>query len=225
MATLYDNKTTTPTHDSTDVTSDRNAELHNSGISDAYRFLTETVDRQLSDIKNARAAARATYSSTIEVERPVPTERIAPKTMPTYEPAPQATPYKRERVASDLFRAETLDRAIRNNVPTEEVFVPVEVPVARIEEVPSFETEAKVSLSTFAKTVMAVFSAVIVMMFTMICINTQILNQKAVQIEQLEQTHNELVAKNIQLRNQIKEATSEEAIEEFALANGMVKAE
>ena len=227
MATLYDNKTTTtPTDSSSCPVQDRNAEIHNSGISDAYRFLAETVDRQLSEIKNAREATRS-HSATIEIERPAPTEKIAPKTVPAVEPKREETPYVRERVDSDLFRAETLDRAIYNHVYREESYVPAEMPMAEVKEVaiPSPSVEGNAHLSTFAKTVMAVFAASVVMMFSLICINTQVLNQKAVRISQLEQTHNELVTKNIQLRKQIEEVTSEDAIEEFALSNGMVKAE
>ena len=222
MATLYDNRNTPPTHSSDNATLDEKAELHNSGISEAYRFLTETVDRQLSEIKNARETTRA-HSSTIEIERPVSTEKVMPKTPATYEPKREYTPYTHEKVDSDLFRAETLDRAIRNNLYREETVVPVEMPVERVEEIASVKVEDRAYLSSFAKTAIAVFCAVVTMMLTMICINTQVLNQKALQITQLEQTHNELVANNVKLRKQIEDATSEETIEEFALANGMIK--
>ena len=53
---------------------------------------------------------------------------------------------------------------------------PVEIQPANVQAVAE---ETVFGLSSFAKTVAAVFCAVIVTMLTMICINTQIINEKA----------------------------------------------
>lgn len=202
MATLYENGT-----GGTIVVPNREEQLHNSKISENYRILREALDRQF-DVIEAETTSQ-TYASTLAPERPVPTN------------TPTQTPATHERVQSPLFTTETLDRAIQNNVVTQPIapVAPVEMPTATV------AVEETYSLNSFAKTVAAVFAAVIVMMLTVICINTQVINQKATQLYELEQTRNELVTKNVQLKKLIKEATSEERIEEFAEKNGMVKGE
>lgn len=202
MATLFDNRI-----GGTPVAPDPQEQLHNSKISENYRIIKEALDRQFDVIEAENATT--TYASTIAPERPNTTQ------------APAQTPTQRE--AMPLFTPDTLDRAIQNNVAVRPItpIAPMEIPVAREEKA----VEESYSLNSFAKTVAAVFAAVIVMMLTMICINTQVLNQKEVQLAELEQTRNELVTKNVELKKLIKEATSDERIEEFAKNNGMVKDE
>ena len=133
------------------------------------------------------------------------------------------TELPRERITSELFTAETLDRAIRNNAvlePVESIIEPVQPQAVAVENVMQ---EDVAMLSRFAKTVAAVFAAVIVMMLTIISINTQIINQKASYLSTLEQKQQELVAKELDLQEKIARQTSKKAIEEFAEKYGMVK--
>ncbi len=211
MATLLENQKM-----NTITAPDRDAELHNAQISENYRLLRDAEERQFASLEEEKATAYSSVrSSVLAPERPAPVQSpVAP------------TEYTHERVQSPLFTTETLDRAIRNNTPVAPV---IPTPVAPV-EIQSVQTEAVAqeptfALSSFAKTVAAVFAAVIVMMLTLICINTQIINERAARLSELESQQRTLIQKSIKLREQIEDATSEESIEEFALKNGMVKAE
>lgn len=195
MATLVENKTAT--------TSAKQAELlHNSQISENYRLLRDLENRQFETIEKERASLQSN-ANVLTIERP--------------------SELPRERVTSELFTTETLDRAIRNNTvvaPVERMVDPTQPKAVVVESV---ATEQVASLSSFAKTVAAVFAAVIVMMLTIISINTQIINQKASYLSTLEQKQQELVAKELDLQEKIARQTSKKAIEEFAEKYGMVK--
>ncbi len=191
MATLVENKKPNT------ISANQAELLHNSQISENYRLLRDLEDRQFESIERERASMQSN-ANVLTIERPATTE------------------LPRERVTSDLFTVETLDRAIRNNVVVEAT-----QPEAVIIE--SVAHEEVAALSSFAKTVAAVFAAVIVMMLTVICINTQIINQKANYLSTLEQKQQELVAKELDLQEKIMRQTSKKAIEEFAEKYGMVK--
>ncbi|MBE5752995.1 MAG: hypothetical protein E7343_02880 [Clostridiales bacterium] len=183
---------------------DRAAELHNAQISENYRLLKDAVERQIATF-DFEEQPRA---SVIAPERPVEREVETPQ-------------YSHERVSSSLFTTDTLDRAIRNNTPV--------APISQVEtktvEVESVAQEPVFGLSAFAKAVAAVFCAVIVTMLTMICINTQIINEKATKLAELEKQQRTLIQRSVKLKNQIEDATSDETIEEFAKQFGMVKAD
>lgn len=198
MATLFENKTA-------NTVSAKDAELlHNSQISENYRLLRDLENQQFATIQQERAEAQARANVLIRE---------------------QTVAVPRERVTSELFTAETLDRAIRNNAVAERVETPVSNEQVNTVAVESVAREEVAVLSSFAKTVAAVFAAVIVMMLTVICINTQIINQKASYLSTLEQKKQELVAKELDLQEKIVRQTSKKAIEEFAEKYGMVKDE
>ena len=196
MATLFENQTE-------NSVSAKDAELlHNSRISENYRLLRDLEDQQFATIQKERAEAQA-RASVLTREKPA------------------AIPH--ERITSELFTTETLDRAIRNNVVAEPVVEQAVAMQIDNQVTESVAVEEVACLSNFAKTVAAVFAAVIVTMLTLICINTQIINQKATYLSTLEQTKQELVAKELDLQEKIVRQTSKKAIEEFAEKYGMVK--
>jgi cell division protein FtsL len=100
-----------------------------------------------------------------------------------------------------------------------------ETPEVAEEKGEAVAEETAFGLSAFAKAIAAVFCAVIVTMFTMICINTQIINEKASKLAELEKQQRTLIQRSVKLKNQLEDATSDETIEEFARQFGMVKAE
>ena len=142
--------------------------LHNSQISENYRLLRDLENRQFESIERERASLQSN-ANVLTIERP------------------------RERVTSDLFTVETLDRAIRNNTVVEPVEMVVEPVQPQAVAVESVAREEVAMLSSFAKTAAAVFAAVIVMMLTIISINTQIISQKAAYLSTLEQKQQELI--------------------------------
>ena len=192
MATLVENKKQNT------ISANQAELLHNSQISENYRLLRDLENRQFESIERERASLQSN-ANVLTIERPSTTTELP-----------------RERVNSDLFTVETLDRAIRNNAVVEST-----QPKAAV--VDSVANEEVAMLSSFAKTVAAVFAAVIVMMLTIISINTQIINQKASYLSTLEQKQQELVAKELDLQEKIIRQTSKKAIEEFAEKYGMVK--
>ncbi len=189
---------------------DREAELHNAQIKERYRILKDAEDRQ--------------FAESFEREQSVRASVIAPERPATLETPIETPTYSHERVDSSLFTTETLDRAIRNNTPTASMMpiAPVEIQPSKVE---AAVEETVFGLSSFAKTVAAVFCAVIVTMLTMICINTQIINEKAAKLAELEKQQRTLIQRSAKLQDQLEEATSDETIEEFALKYGLVKAE
>ena len=198
MATQLENKTP-------NTMSANQAELlHNSQISENYRLLRDVENRQLETIELERASLQSNANVLTR-------ESVRPNELP------------RERFHSELFTAETLDRAIRNNVAVEPVERMVEYVQPETVVVESVAREEVAVLSSFAKTVAAVFAAVIVMMLTIICINTQIISQKAAYLSTLEQKQQELIAQELDLQEKILRQTSKQAIEEFAEKYGMVK--
>lgn len=187
----------------TPVAPNGEAQLHNAQISENYRLLKDAVERQIATF-DFETQPRA---SVITPERPM--ERV------------QEVQAPRDRV-SDLFTTDTLDRALRNNAP--------EIPTAPMDYVQQnndvenvAEQESVFGLSAMAKAIAAVFCAVIVTMLTMISINTQIINEKATKLAELERQQRTLIQRSVKLKNQIEDATSDETIKEFAEQFGMVK--
>ena len=70
---------------------------------------------------------------------------------------------------------------------------------------------------------MAIFATVVVMMLTLICVNTQIIQRKSMQLRNLEQQREELVNRNEEIQRRIENAQSEETIREYALSQGMIQ--
>ncbi len=197
MATQLENKTS-------NTMSAKQAELlHNSQISENYRLLRDLEERQFEAIEQERANLQS-KADVFTVEDSV-------------------IDIPRERINSELFSAETLDRAIRNNTTVEAFDDEVKTVQPQVVVAESVAQEENAMLSSFAKTVAAVFAAVIVMMLTIICINTQIINQKASYLYSLEQKQQELVARELDLQEKIARQTSKKAIQEFAEKYGMVK--
>ena len=62
----------------------------------------------------------------------------------------------------------------------------------------------------------------VVAMLAMICMNTQIIRQKRIRLQNLEEQKEELVNEVAEIEQRIEAAKSEEAIRQYALENGIV---
>lgn len=202
MATLTEEKTI-------NLTANKQAELHNAQIAERYRRLQDAeADQFASETRN-----ETQYTVRASVLAPE-----APKTFetPITEQTPQVTEYVRERIETPVFTTEKFERAMENSpVMTK----PVEIPMQAV----SVATAEQYSLSNMAKLVMAVFATVVVMMLTLICINTQIIQRKSLELRNLEQQREELVERNAEIQRRIEIAQSEETIREYALSQGMIQ--
>ena len=83
--------------------------------------------------------------------------------------------------------------------------------------------EAQYSLSRMAKIVMAAFATLVMVMLSVICINTQIISQKTLQLEALEAQRAALLEENAEIQSRIAQAKSEEVIREYAKSQGMIE--
>lgn len=202
MATLTEEKTI-------NLTANKQAELHNAQIAERYRRLQDAEADQF---------ASETHNETQYTVRASVLAPEAPKTFetPITEQTPQVTEYVRERIETPVFTTEKFERAMENSpVMTK----PVEIPM----QATSVATAEQYSLSNMAKLVMAVFATVVVMMLTLICINTQIIQRKSLELRNLEQQREELIEKNAEIQRRIEIAQSEETIREYALSQGMIQ--
>ena len=202
MATLTEEKTI-------NLTANKQAELHNAQIAERYRRLQDAEADQF---------ASETHNETQYTVRASVLPPEAPKTFetPITEQTPQVTEYVRERIETPVFTTEKFERAMENSpVMTK----PVEIPMQAV----SVATAEQYSLSNMAKLVMAVFATVVVMMLTLICINTQIIQRKSLELRNLEQQREELVERNAEIQRRIEIAQSEETIREYALSQGMIQ--
>lgn len=214
MATLLENERTQT------LTQDREAELHNAGINERYRRLAAAEERQFGESNATETTVRA---SVLAPERPAFTAPIA-ENIPAIEQIPTVTEYVRTRVESPVFTTEKFG-GITEEAPVA-VQTPVEMPTqtaAAAVAAVAVSQEAQYSLSRMAKIVMAAFATLVAVMLAVICINTQIISQKTLQLKALEAQRAELLEENAEIQNRIAQARSEEAIREYAKSQGMIE--
>ena len=82
--------------------------------------------------------------------------------------------------------------------------------------------EVSYALTPFAKIVMAAFTFVVVAMLALICMNTQIIRQKRIRLQNLEEKKQQLINEVEDIETRIAAAQSEETIRQYALQNGIV---
>lgn len=192
-----------------DEATDMAARLHNAQLDANFKILLETENRQWEAIKNNSARMSATLTPTRPVEpiAPVQTQEHA-----RVSQIPVVTEYT--HAVSDVFRAETMEKvlsrtAVEVPAPTTEVYhAPVETAAVEMEE--------QYGLSAFAKKVLVGFCAMVTVMLAVIGINTQIIQQKNINISQLEQKKQELLTENAEIQARIEKAQSDETIRQFA---------
>ena len=78
------------------------------------------------------------------------------------------------------------------------------------------------ALNALAKFMIGVFSAVVVCAMTMICVNTNTIQQKSLRLRNLEEKREELMEQNEEIERRIANAKSEETIRQYAESQGMV---
>ena len=196
----------------------REAELHNAQISERYQRLLNAENEQFGGFETEQRTT--TRASVLAPERPVFISPTA-ENIPTVEQMPTVTEYVRTRVETPVFTTEKFS-GITEEAPVA-VQAPVEMPAqAAVVAVATVE-EAQYSLTRMAKIVMAAFATLVAVMLAVICINTQIINQKTLQLQALEMQRAELLEENAEIQNRIAQARSEESIREYAKSQGMIE--
>ena len=186
------------------TTTEQEAREHNAQIKERYRLLQSAEADQF---------ASALYTETAP-ETPVYTAPVEQVNIADYQEVREIASV----FTTDKFQQiQELEQAIVN-APVEIAPASVETPVA------ATATEVGYSLSTLAKTVMAVFAMVVIAMLTLICINTQLLNQKTVRLKNLEEKRDQLIEQNAEIQARIELAQSYETIRQYAESYGMIQA-
>ncbi len=211
MATLLENQTIE------NKIADKAAELHNAQIKERYRRLQDAEADQFAAETYVQEHAQTNYAVRASV--------LAPEA-PAVEQVPQVTEFVHTRIDSHVFTTEKFEQAELQTIQAQApvaTYIPVEMPVQTPTTAVAVSQETQYSLSRFAKTVMAAFAAVVIVMLTLICVNSQIIRQKTARIATLETQKQELIEGNAEIQRRIQAAQSDEAIEEYALSQGMIR--
>ena len=195
------------------VSAEMEAQKHNAMIKERYRRLQDAEYNQFArETQNVRA-------SVLAPEAPVFTSTI--EQTPAVEQMPQITQYVPKRAETPVFTMEKF-AAVENHV--------VEMPVAPVQAVQApveVYTSAAVQqeeymLTGTAKKALAIFGATVVAMLSMICVNSYVIRQKTIRIQNLEQKKEQLLDLNEEIQRRLDAATSDEAIAEYAQSQGMI---
>ena len=188
------------------------AQKHNAMINERYRKLQNAVADQFSNETTAQVEENVTAEAVRE-EAPL---YISPSNVATLEQAPRVTEYVAP-TASALFTTQKFE-AVKAYEATQAKPVEIATPVQATETA----AEVHYSLTPLAKIVMAVFTFVIVAMLSLICVNTQIIRQKKIQLKNLEEKKEQLMEQSEEIQRRIEAAKSEETIRKYAEENGLL---
>ncbi len=197
------------------------AQKHNALISERYKRLQNAVANQFAE--GVYTEERSANNAQADIGIQQQTTYISPNTVnsATYAQMPTVTEYI-SRASSALFTPERFER-MQAMEEEQAIAAPVTAPVVAPVQATAVKMEAQYTLSSVAKLVMAVFAIVIVAMLTLICVNTNAIDQKRANIQLLEERKAELVEENARVQERIEEATSDETIREYAESQGMVQ--
>lgn len=140
---------------------------------------------------------------------------ISPANVTNLEQAPIVTEYA-SPMAAAVFTAQKFEIAKENTQPVEYT-----APVQATERA----VEVSYALTPLAKVIMAAFTFVVVAMLALICMNTQIIRQKSIRIQNLEEKKQQLLNQVDEIESRIAAAQSKETILQYALENGIILGE
>ena len=189
------------------------AQQHNAMIRERYRRLQDAEHNQFA------SETHSVHASVIAPEAPVYAPPVTET--PKMEQVPQITEYVPARAEVPVFTTEKFTTATAQVAqtaiaPTQTVSAPVEL------YAPTAVESAQYMLSSMAKMMMAVFTLIVVAMLTLICVNSHIIRQKTVRIQDLEQKKEQLMEMNEEIQSRIQAAQSEETIAQYATSQGMI---
>ncbi len=184
------------------------AQKHNESINENFLKIKNLVHAQFEEDEAQDVVAEVVEEPIVE-EAPL---YISPSNVARLEQAPLVTEYA-SPMAAAVFTTQKYEMAKENMQPVE-----FTAPVQATERA----VEVSYALTPLAKVIMAAFTFVVVAMLAMICMNTQIIRQKRIRLQNLEEQKEELVNEVAEIEQRIEAAKSEEAIRQYALENGIV---
>lgn len=186
------------------------AQRHNELINENFLKIKNLVHAQF-DEDEVQDVAEETVEEVVE-ETPL---YISPANVTNLERAPIVTEYA-SPMAAAVFTAQKFEIAKENTQPVEYT-----APVQATERA----VEVSYALTPLAKVIMAAFTFVVVAMLALICMNTQIIRQKSIRIQNLEEKKQQLLNQVDEIESRIAAAQSEETILQYALENGIILGE
>ena len=200
------------------------AEKHNAMIKERYRRLQNAeADQFATSSTNEGRVGQNYYAGYSAPEQP--SLYISPNNAPKFEEEPQVVETA-PAVASALFTTEKFERMLGYNNASATMAAPVMAAPMQVTSIAPVKVETKAterySLAPAAKIAMAVFTGVVAAMLTLICVNTQLINQKSARIANLEMQKEQLIQQSEDIQRRIAAAKSEESIREFAESQGMI---
>lgn len=199
------------------ATVDAEAKRHNEQIRERYRQLLSAEATQFASTPVAEVRTEEVRASVLEREVPVYTAPVAET--PVLEQAPQVTEFVHEKVTNPVFTTEKFAQTENFVAPTtvNEVVIPTyTAPVMEQAVSVAVENETSYAFTPFAKLAMAVAGVLAVGMMSLIGMNSQIIRQKNVRLNDLQQKKQELVAQNEELEARIANAQSEDTVRAWA---------
>ena len=190
------------------------AQKHNESINENFLKIKNLVHAQFEEDEVQEVAAETVAEPVVE-EAPL---YISPSNVAKLEQAPLVTEYA-SPMAAALFTTQKYEMA-RENMEVHTAPVEYTAPVQATKHV----AEASYALTPLAKVVMAAFTCVVVGMIALIGMNTQIIRQKKLRIQNLEEKKQQLVEQSQDIQRRIEAAQSEETIRQYAFENGMALA-
>jgi uncharacterized protein YlxW (UPF0749 family) len=184
------------------------AQKHNESINENFLKIKNLVHAQF-DEDEAQDVVTETVEEPIVEEAPL---YISPSNVAKLEQAPLVTEYA-SPMAAAVFTTQKYEMAKENSQPVEYT-APVQATESAV--------EVSYALTPFAKIVMAAFTFVVVAMLALICMNTQIIRQKRIRLQNLEEKKQQLINEVEDIETRIAAAQSEETIRQYALQNGIV---
>ena len=182
------------------------AQKHNELINENFLKIKNLVHAQFDEDEVQDVAE--TVEEVVE-ETPL---YISPANMTNLEQTPIVTEYAAPMTTAE-FTTQKYEVAQENTQPVEYT-----APVQATERA----VEVSYALTPLAKVIMAAFTFVVVAMLALICMNTQIIRQKSIRIQNLEEKKQQLLNQVNELDNRIAAAQSEETILQYALENGII---
>ena len=199
---------------------EQEAQKHNAQIKERYKRLQDAEADQFAQsyIQENNAADYTVRASVLAPERP----SVSVEETPVFEQTPQVTEFVREKIEAPVFTTEKFS-AVETPVVQEVAFAPVETQAVQMQAPTAVATEAQYSLTHFAKMMLAAFATAVLVMLTLICVNTHLIRQKTVELQNLQAQNVQLHEEYTALQNRIEEAISEETITQYALSQGMIQ--
>ena len=158
-------------------------------------------------------------SATLTPTRPVePVAPVQTQQQAKMAQAPVVTEFT--HAVPDLFKAETMEKVLSRSAM--EIAMPAaEVYTAPVNEMTAVETsevqmEEEYGISAFAKKLLIAFGATVAAMMAVIGVHSYVIQQKNINITQLEQKRQELLEENAEIQARIQRAQSEESLRQFS---------